>query len=132
MGRNLCGRMVRSNEICTVGSGLSLLKSDVICLMIESLIITIEGEELNDEPGDVGEESVQLRAQQSRAALISGVLSLLFALSQHFIIWLFPFPECSGIPASTPPARAKTMNRDVSHLFIYRFTILNQSNRCQE
>ena len=132
LGGDFCGMIRRSNEIATIESDSSSLRSDVICLTIESLIITIEGEELNDEPGEVGNGLEQFIAQHKRAALASGDFSLLFALSQHFIIWLFPFPECSGMPASTPPARAKTTNKVVSHLFICRLTILNQSNRCQE
>ena len=100
--------------------------------MIESLTTEIEGEELNDEVGVVGSGLVQFNAQHTRAALASGERSSLFAFLQHFIIWLFMVPECSGVPASTPPASANTTNRVVSHLFIYRFTILNLSNHCQE
>ncbi len=49
-----------------------------------------EGEKLNDAFEEVGAELLQLKTQHNCAALTSGVLSLLFALLQHFIIWLLP------------------------------------------
>lgn len=92
--------------------------------------MTAEGEKLKDAPEGVGTEFAQFKAQHNCVANTSGVFSLLFALSQHFIIWLLS--ECRGIPASTPPARARIRKSDVSHLFIYRFTILNQLKLCQD
>lgn len=85
-------------------------------MTIESLIIIVEGEKLNDVLEEVGAESLQFNAQHNCAAITSGVLSLLFALSQHFIIWLFP--ECKGIPANTPLPKAKIRTNDATHLII--------------
>ena len=124
LGGDSGGKLVNSTGKETIELGSSFLNSEAICLIIESLITTAIGDEkLRIEPGDVGIGLVQFNAQHNRAAFASGERSLLFALSQHFIIWLFP--ECSGMPASTPPARAKTTNKVVSHLFICRFTIFN-------
>jgi ABC-type phosphate transport system substrate-binding protein len=47
-----------------------------------------DGEKLNEPAVDVGAGSEQLTAQHKREASAAGVLSLLFALSQHFIILL--------------------------------------------
>lgn len=48
--------------------------------------------------------------------LTAGDLSLLFALSQHFII--LSFGECSGVPDTTPPARAISMKSNVIRVII--------------
>jgi hypothetical protein len=48
-----------------------------------------DGEKLNDALDEVGVDSEQLTAQHKRVASAAGVLSLLFALSQHFIILSF-------------------------------------------
>ena len=130
LGWNFCEKISRSNEIETAETDFSLPSNNAICLIIESLMMTAEGEKLNDAPEEFGAESVQFKAQHKRATFASDVCSLLFAFLQHFIIWLFP--ECRGIPANTPPARAKIRKSDVSHLFIYRFTILNKPKFCQE
>lgn len=84
--------------------------------MIESLTIMAEGEKLNDVPEEFGTEFVQFKAQHNWAADTSGVLSLLFALSQHFIISLLP--ACRGIPANTPFPKAKIRSNDENHLII--------------
>lgn len=108
------------------------MSSDAICLIIDTFLrITCEGAGLKDVPGAVGIGLVQFRAQHTRAAFASGDRSLLLALSQQDIIWLF-IPVCSGVPASTPPARAKTTNRVVSHRFIVKLTILDTCGACQE
>lgn len=65
-----------------------------------------EEEKLNDELDGVGVEFEQFIAQHKRAMLASRDLSLLFALSQHFII--LSFGEWSGVPDTTPPASAKS------------------------
>lgn len=92
--------------------------SAAICLLIESLMIMPVGAKFDDEPlPGVGEESVQLMAQCRRARLAAGAFSAIFIFLQHFIDGLFIAPECSGIPASTPLARAKTRKTDVSHFF---------------
>lgn len=81
---------MRSKEKETISITPSFLSNEAICLMIESLIIPVEGEKLNDELEDVGAELLQLKTQHNCAAFTSGILSLLFALSQHFIIRLLP------------------------------------------
>jgi hypothetical protein len=91
----------------------------------------VDGEKLYDKLEDVGAGSVQFRAQHKRAMLASEDCSLLFAFLQQSIIRLFIFPECSGIPASTPLARANSRKIDVNHFFIFRFTVLNNLKFCQ-
>ena len=81
-------------------------------------IAEFDGEKLVEIPDDVGVDSEQLTAQQSWLADACVVLSLLFALSQHFIIP--SFGECKGVPATTPVASAKNKNNNVN-----RFNILN-------
>jgi hypothetical protein len=75
---------------------------------------------LNDTPDGVGVDSVQLRAQHKRAASALSDLSLLRALSQHFIF--FSFGACSGVPETTPAAIVKTINSNVSR-FITKLRI---------
>lgn len=87
-----------------------------ICSAIDFEIVIFDGEKLNDALDGVGTDSEQLTAQHKSAAFAAGDLSLLFALSQHFII--LSFHACSGVPDTTPPARTKTKNSNVS-----RFTI---------
>ena len=48
-----------------------------------------EGEKLKDTPDGVGVDSVQLSAQHKRDASARSDLSLLRALSQHFILFSF-------------------------------------------
>lgn len=73
--------------------GFSLMSSsEAICLTIESLIMMVDGEKLNDVPEGVGAESLQFTAQHKRAIFASFVCSLLFAFLQQFIIRLFIFP----------------------------------------
>lgn len=72
----------------------------------------IDGEKLNDALDEVGIDSEQLTAQHKRAACAEGVLSLLLALSQHFI--MCPLAACSGVPANTPEAKAKSRKSNVS------------------
>jgi hypothetical protein len=91
-------------------------------LRIESEMIMAEGEKLNDALVEelVGAVSEQFITQHKRTIFICGICcSALFIFLQHFI-WLFAFPECRGIPASTPPAREMSKNKDVSHFFILR------------
>jgi hypothetical protein len=56
-----------------------------ICDAIDVSIATEEGEILNDKPDVTGDVSPQSITQRSRASEAAGVLSLLRALSQHFI-----------------------------------------------
>jgi len=78
--------------------------------------VTFDGEKLNDTLEGVGVDSEQFSPQHKRAMLASGDLSLLFALSQHFII--LSFGECSGVPDTTPPARAKSKMINISRFAI--------------
>ena len=71
-----------------------------------------DGKKLNEPAEDVGADSEQLTAQHKRDASAAGVLSLLFALSQHFIILLFG--EWSGVPERTLLARAKRKKDNIS------------------
>lgn len=95
----------------------------------------LEGEKLNEAPGEVGAGLLQLTAQQSCAALT------VFAPSQSFAFFLqhsiadIPFsalPEKTGVPASTPEASAKSSKSDVSYFFIFSFTIFGKLKRCQD
>jgi hypothetical protein len=81
------------------------------------------GEKLNEPLEDVGVVSEQFNEQHKRVASAQGVLSLLFALLQHFII--FSFGACSGVPDTTPPSSATSKSNNVSRLL----TIPNYSSR---
>lgn len=93
----------------------------------------VEGEKLKDAPGELGAGLPQFTVQHNCAALtVSASQSFVFFL-QHSIADI-PFSaltEKTGVPASTPEARAKSRKRDVSHFFILNFTILNKSKDCQ-
>lgn len=75
-------------------------------------IVKLHGEKLNEPAEEVGADSEQLTAQHNRVASAAGVVSLLFALSQHSII--SSFTECSGVPDTMPPARATSKDIKVS------------------
>lgn len=86
----------------------------------------LEGVKLNEPPSEMGAAFEQFVAQQRRAASAEGDVSLLFALSQHFII--FPLGEWSGVPATTPPAIAKSTKRirtrvNIEHSILRLFPI---------
>jgi len=108
---------------------VSFWKSAEICSETDLEISTFEGVKLNDTPDEVGVGLEQFTAQHRRAASADGDRSLVFALSQQSIIWP-SVPECNGIPASTPPASAKSKNRDVTCLFT-QLTIFKWSKPCQ-
>ena len=119
-GGDFSGKISRSSKAAIIEFGFCLIsRSNAICLIIESLTVKAVGEKFNDELGDIGAESVQFKAQHKRATLASVDCSLLFAFLQQSIIWLSIFPECRGIPAKTPPARAASRKRDVSHFLIF-------------
>jgi hypothetical protein len=62
-------------------------------------------------------DSVQLRAQHSRAALTSGLLLFILARAQQSILPAIGHslsPECMGTPASVLPAVSRRRNRAVS------------------
>ena len=80
-----------------------------ICSAIDFELIIFDGEKLNDALDGVGTDSEQLTAQHKAAAFAAGVPSLLFALSQHFII--LPLNEWSGVPDTTPPTTLKSTKR---------------------
>jgi hypothetical protein len=97
-------------------------------LRIESLMMTATGEKLNDAPGVFGAGLPQLTAQQSIAALTLLASQSFDFFLQHAIADI-PFsalPEKTGVPASTPLASAKNRKSDVSHFFIFSFTIWNK------
>ena len=72
-------------------------------------MVMVEGVKLNEPPNESGAAFEQFVAQQRRAASAEGDLSLLFALSQHFII--LPLGACSGVPDTTPPTTVKSTKR---------------------
>jgi hypothetical protein len=114
------GRPALSSEIRTVKTGFSfIVRSEAICLIIESLTMMAEGAKLNEVPEGAGDVSEQFITQHKRTIFIGGVCLALRFFLQHFI-WLFAFPECRGIPASTPPASDKIRNAAVSHFLIAR------------
>jgi len=78
--------------------------------------VVVEGVKLNEMPDGAGIDSVQLTAQHKRVAFAAGDLSLLLALSQHFIILLFD--AWRGVPDTTPPARAKSKQSNKSRFAI--------------
>ncbi len=65
---------------------------------------------------EVGAGSEQLTTQHNLAEDACEEISVLIALSQHFII--FTSLPCIGIPAKTPAASAKTINNEVIRFFI--------------
>lgn len=80
-------------------------------------MILIDGDaKLAENPDDTGADSVQFNAQQSLAIVTFVELSRCFAFGQQFIIPAFS--SCSGMPESTPPARAKITKNDATHRFI--------------
>lgn len=60
-----------------------------ICSAIDLEIWAFDGEKLSDALEGVGTDSEQLTAQHKPAEVAAGDPSLLFALSQHFIILSF-------------------------------------------
>jgi hypothetical protein len=134
LGWSFGGRVSRSKKKGTVKAGFSFLSKDAICLMIESVIMTAEGEKLKDAPGEFGAGSLQLTAQHNCAALILSepLQSVIFFL-QHSIADM-PFcalPENGVAPASAPAASAKSKTRDVSHLFIDFLRLFLLLDTCQ-
>lgn len=86
-----------------------------------------DGAKLNDTPDGVGVELEQFIAQHKRAASAAGVLSLLLALSQHFIIW--SRGECKRVPADTSPASTKSKKSNVKRLTIIRDSSIVQTHK---
>ncbi len=133
LGWNFCVEIFRSKENETTGVGLSILSSAAICLRIESLTITAEGEKLKTAPGEVGAGLPQLTAQHNCAALMLLVSQSFVFFLQHSIADI-PFsalPAKTGVPASKPEASANSRKSDVSQFFIRRFTICNRLKHCQ-
>lgn len=106
LGWKVRGRMAREylgeTESCSLYAG----NKAAIWSAIDFEIGMFEGEKLNDVLDEVGVDSEQLTAQHRRDASAAAVFSLLRAFSQHFII--LSFDECSGVPDTTPPMRAKS------------------------
>ena len=80
-------------------------------------MVKFVGAELNELPEDVGAEFEQFKAQHKREASADGDLSLLFALSQHFII--DSFDERRGVPDTTPPTSANRIKSNVKRFAIF-------------
>ncbi|MBK8464274.1 MAG: hypothetical protein IPL32_00445 [Chloracidobacterium sp.] len=76
----------------------------------------VEGLKLNEPPNEIGAAFEQFVAQQRRAASAEGDLSLLLALSQHFII--LPLGAWRGVPATTPPTTVKSTKRIKTRVII--------------
>lgn len=128
------GKVSRSKAKETVWIGFSRTSSDAICLRIESLIMMLDGEKLNDAPGEFGVGLPQFTAQHNFAALMLLALSQsIFFFLQHSIADI-PFcalPEKGVAPASAPAARAKSKNRDVSHFVIDFLRLFFLQDVCQ-
>lgn len=132
LGWNFCGEVFRSKENEAASCvGFSRLKSDAICLRIESVMMTATGEKLSEALGEDGAGALQFITQQSCAALTDSA-SIFFFLQQSIAdIPLAALPENTEVPASMPEASAKSRKSDVSHFFIYRFTLFDTKKRCQ-
>jgi len=76
----------------------------------------IAGAKLPEMPGAAGADSEQFTAQHNLLPSAIRVASLLFALSQHFII--FPLLACIGAPERTPPANEISIRMIASRLVI--------------
>ena len=131
LGWSIRGRVSREIWWIVEGRDFAMGNNAATCSDIDLGTMMFDGAELNDMPDDVGTDSEQLTAQQRRAASACGDLSFPFALSQQSIILLSISPPCRGIPASTPPARAKTRKKDVSQFFIAKVTIFTNQRCCQ-
>lgn len=83
---------------------------------MDSETTTPDGAKFTEKPGETGAGSEQLTAQQSIAPRTAGVLTLLFALSQHFII--LSLRACRGVPARTPPTSVDKIKKAVTKRFI--------------
>lgn len=107
LGLSVRGRS--SREYCgdIEGTAFAVGNKAAICSVIDLVIAIFAGEKLSDVFDGVGVESEQFITQHKRPMLASGSLSLPLVGPHHFIIWLFP--ECSGVPDTTPPTRAKSM-----------------------
>lgn len=87
--------------------------------------------------GGIVPDDGQLTAQQSCAAVTSGVSAVARALAQQSMPPLIPCMlhscslECSGIPASALPPSAAIRIRDVSHFAIASQTVLEGLDACQ-
>ena len=127
LGWSFCGETLRSKEYATFEAGFSLTSNAAICLRIESLIMMVDGEKLNDAPEELGVGLLQLIAQHNWTALtLSAPLQSITFFLQHSIADI-PFsapPEKTGVPANTPPTSAKNRKMEVSLLFILKLTIL--------
>jgi len=108
------------------GAGVTLDgKRAAICSVMDFETLTPVGEIFVEIPDDVGVDSEQLTAQQSRLPKAAALASLLLALSQHFII--SSFGECKGVPDTMPAESAKSRDSNVS-----RFTIQKDYSFCSQ
>ncbi len=70
LGWNFSEKILRSGALKPIETGFSLLSQSVIWLSIESLITKVEGEKLNDAPGEFGAGFPQFNKQHNCAALM--------------------------------------------------------------
>jgi len=89
LGWNVRGRVSREKRDDAGSRSLRLGESCSIWPAMDLELFKADGTKLNEPAEDVGADSEQLTAQHKRDASAAGVFSLLFALSQHFIILLF-------------------------------------------
>jgi hypothetical protein len=128
LGWNVCERSSRENCSVLTGAIFPFAKSSAICSATDVVITKFVGVELKEPTGDDGTELEQFKAQHKREASADGDLSLLFALSQHFII--LPFGACSGVPETTPPAKVKSRKNNMRR-FAINLNIFLVSGDCQ-
>jgi hypothetical protein len=95
-------------------------------------VVTASGENRNCEPvGGVVPDEEQLKAQQSRAAVTSGVCCCTSAFSQQSMPSSIPgilhpcLPECRGIPTTALPPSTKSMNKEISRFAIKVILVKN-------
>ena len=124
-------REIISREYCGVVEDWAFFfgNNAAISSAIDFEIAIFDGEKLNDMLDGVGVEFEQLTEQHKRAASAAGVISLLLALSQHFIISLLD--EWSGVPPRIPLPSVETTKNVVNHFFIFCLTLFYISVICQ-
>ena len=130
LGWNFRGRVSREYVDRLTGAAFSFANNAAICSAIDFETVNPEREKLIEAANAVGADFEQFIAQQSRAASAAGDLSLLFALTQHFII--SRLGEWSGIPPRIPLASVEITKTVVSHIFIFIPTVIYPSIGCQE
>jgi|CXWL01.1.fsa_nt_gi hypothetical protein len=116
LGWSFGGMILRVDSEGGDNCGVLFENNAAICSAIDLEMEILEEEKLYDALDEVGTDSEQLTAQHKSAAFAAGDLSLLLALSQHFII--LSFGECSGVPDTTPPTRATSTKSNATRFNI--------------